>query len=63
MRIVTISDIFDALAARDRPYKKAVSSDKALDILRAEARRGSIDADLLELFIEGKVYINALKKT
>ncbi|MGH9317425.1 MAG: HD domain-containing phosphohydrolase [Thermoanaerobaculia bacterium] len=63
VRIVTISDIFDALAARDRPYKKAVSSDKALDILRAEAGRGSIDADLLELFIDGKVYINALKKT
>lgn len=63
VRMVTISDIFDALAARDRPYKKAVSSDKALDILRAEAKRGSIDADLLELFIEGKVYVNALKKT
>jgi HD-GYP domain-containing protein (c-di-GMP phosphodiesterase class II) len=62
VRMVTISDIFDALAARDRPYKKAVSSDRALDILRSQAKSGSVDAELLELFIEGKVYIHALKR-
>ncbi|HEY7863297.1 MAG TPA: HD domain-containing phosphohydrolase, partial [Thermoanaerobaculia bacterium] len=43
VRMLTISDIFDALAARDRPYKKAVPHEKALDILRAESRRGTID--------------------
>ena len=62
VRVVTISDIFDALAARDRPYKKAVSSEKALDLLRTEAKRGAIDAHLLDLFIEGRVYIEALKE-
>ena len=56
VRVVTISDIYDALAARDRPYKKAVPDDRALDILRGEARRGVIDSDLLELFIGGEVY-------
>ena len=61
VRAVTISDIYDALAARDRPYKKAVPSDRALDILRLEARRGVIDGPLLDLFIEGKVYIAALQ--
>jgi HD-GYP domain-containing protein (c-di-GMP phosphodiesterase class II) len=61
VRAVTISDIYDALAARDRPYKKAVPNDRALDILRSEARRGVIDRDLLDLFIEGKVYVEALK--
>ncbi|MEE9264232.1 MAG: HD domain-containing phosphohydrolase [Vicinamibacteria bacterium] len=55
-RMMTISDIFDALAARDRPYKKAVPTDQALDILKGEAQAGQVDADLLELFIEAKVY-------
>ena len=56
VRAITISDIYDALAARDRPYKKAVPSDRALDILRDEARRGVVDTALLDLFIEAKVY-------
>jgi HD-GYP domain-containing protein (c-di-GMP phosphodiesterase class II) len=60
VRMLTISDIFDALAARDRPYKKAVPHDRALDILRAEARRGKIDSDLLQLFIDAKIYETAL---
>ncbi len=60
VRAITISDIYDALAARDRPYKKAVASDRALEILQEEARRGVIDADLLHLFIEAKVYEAAL---
>ena len=41
VRMMTIADIFDALTESDRPYKKAVPADKALDIIRAEARRGS----------------------
>jgi HD-GYP domain-containing protein (c-di-GMP phosphodiesterase class II) len=60
VRSITISDIYDALAARDRPYKRAVPNDRALDILRSEAKRGAIDAQLLELFIGEKVYLNAL---
>lgn len=62
VRALTISDIYDALAARDRPYKKAVPNDRALDILRAEAKRGLIDTDLLDLFIEAKVFETALQK-
>jgi hypothetical protein len=61
VRALTISDIYDALAARDRPYKKAVPDDRAIDILNAEARRGVIDRDLLDLFIDGKVYLKALQ--
>jgi HD-GYP domain-containing protein (c-di-GMP phosphodiesterase class II) len=60
VRAITISDIYDALAARDRPYKKAVPNDRALDILRDEARLGRIDSDLLDLFIEAKIYVTAL---
>lgn len=55
-RIMTISDIYDALTAWDRPYKKAVPPEKALDILHLEAKDGHIDSELLKVFIEGEVY-------
>ncbi|MBI2554035.1 MAG: HD domain-containing protein [Candidatus Rokubacteria bacterium] len=55
-KIMTISDIFDALTAADRPYKKAVPLDRALDILQYEKKAGAIDGDLLTLFIDAKVY-------
>ncbi|HET8579027.1 MAG TPA: HD domain-containing phosphohydrolase [Methylomirabilota bacterium] len=50
-RMMTISDIFDALTASDRPYKAAVSAERALDILDHERRSGAIDSALLDLFI------------
>src|SRR5947208_2086071 len=55
-RMMTISDIYDALTAQDRPYKRAVSTDRALDILTTEVNEGQLDADLFKLFIEGKVF-------
>jgi len=56
VRMLTISDIFDALAARDRPYKSAVPAERALAILEEEARRGSIDPELLRIFVEAGVW-------
>ena len=55
-RMMTISDIYDALTASDRPYKRAVSTDRALDILHMEAKEGMLDPHLLKVFIDGKVY-------
>ena len=55
-RIMTIADIFYALTASDRPYKKAVPASKALDILRDEVKEGKVDSALLHLFIDAKVY-------
>ena len=55
-RMMTISDIYDALTAQDRPYKRAVSTDRALEILSHEVKEGQLDSDLFKLFIEGKVY-------
>ncbi len=55
-RMMTISDIYDALTAADRPYKRAVPLDKALDILKSEANAGHLDSGLLDLFVEAKVY-------
>ncbi len=55
-RMMTISDIYDALTAPDRPYKLAVSTERALDILDSEARANKIDAALLKVFIESGAY-------
>ena len=55
-RMMTISDIYDALTAQDRPYKRAVPQAKALDILKGEAAEGKLDADLLDVFIAKRVY-------
>ena len=55
-RMMTIADIYDALTATDRPYKRAVSRDRALDILTGEARDGMLDGDLLRTFIEARIY-------
>jgi HD-GYP domain-containing protein (c-di-GMP phosphodiesterase class II) len=55
-RMMTISDIFDALTAQDRPYKRAVPRDRALDIMRQEVSQGQLDGDLFGLFVDGKVF-------
>ena len=55
-RMMTISDIFDALTATDRPYKRAVPLQRALDIMTQEVKGGMLDNDLFQLFVEGKVF-------
>ncbi|MES3006350.1 MAG: HD domain-containing phosphohydrolase [Pseudomonadota bacterium] len=55
-KVMTICDIYDALTASDRPYKTAVSTEKALEIMQNEAAAGAIDGQLLELFISRKIY-------
>jgi len=55
-RMMTISDIFDALSAADRPYKKAVSTDRALQILGFAVKDGELDPNLFQLFVDAKVY-------
>jgi HD-GYP domain-containing protein (c-di-GMP phosphodiesterase class II) len=55
-RIMTIADIFDALTASDRPYKKAVPIERALSIIESEVKAGKCDADLFKVFVQGEVY-------
>lgn len=55
-RIMTIGDIFDALAAGDRPYKKGVSVERALEILGLAVEDHELDSDLFELFKAARVY-------
>lgn len=61
-RMMTISDIYDALTASDRPYKKAVSADRALDIIKMDVKGGKIDPHLFELFISSGIYKIVLPK-
>jgi response regulator RpfG family c-di-GMP phosphodiesterase len=56
-RVMTICDIYDALTAMDRPYKSAMSPDRALEILGDEARAGLIDGDILKVFINARIYL------
>jgi HD-GYP domain-containing protein (c-di-GMP phosphodiesterase class II) len=55
-RMMTIADIYDALTATDRPYKRAVPTERALDILHMEAKEGMLDAVLLEAFVQARVF-------
>ena len=55
-KMMAVSDIFDALTASDRPYKKAVPLDKALDILGFEVKDQHIDGDLVKIFVEARVW-------
>lgn len=54
-RMMAIADIYDALTASDRPYKKAVPHGVAVRILRDEVACGHLDADLLETFVQASV--------
>lgn len=50
VRMLTIADIFDALTAADRPYRKAASPDRAVAILQEEADQRKLDRDLVTIF-------------
>ena len=58
-RMMTVSDIYDALTANDRPYKRAVTTDRAIDILKMEMNDGLLDAALVNVFVESKVFARA----
>ena len=60
-KMMTICDIFDALTASDRPYKRAVPIDRALSILEDCVRAGELDPDLYQLFRQEKVYERAVQ--
>jgi HD-GYP domain-containing protein (c-di-GMP phosphodiesterase class II) len=55
-RMMTIADIYDALVALDRPYKRAVSQERAREILCDEARAGRVDGELLRVFLEAELF-------
>jgi len=56
-RMMTIADIFDALTASDRPYKKALPVERALDIIADEVKRGQVDGSLFGVFVEARPWL------
>jgi len=55
-KMMAISDIYDALTASDRPYKKAMPVEKALDILGFEVKGNKLDPELYKLFVDAKIF-------
>jgi HD-GYP domain-containing protein (c-di-GMP phosphodiesterase class II) len=56
-RVMGIADIFEALTARDRPYKKGKTLTESLEILGKFKQNGHVDPDLFDVFIREKVYL------
>ena len=56
-RMMAIADIFEALTARDRPYKKAKKLSEAIRIMHAMVHEGHIDPELFDLFLRMGVYL------
>jgi response regulator RpfG family c-di-GMP phosphodiesterase len=61
-KMMTISDIYDALVAWDRPYKRAVPVERALSILHDEAGDGKLDKELLSIFVEARIFERTLPR-
>jgi HD-GYP domain-containing protein (c-di-GMP phosphodiesterase class II) len=55
-RVLAVVDIFESLVAKDRPYKPKVPVEKALDILRSDASIGKLDKNVVDFFIEKRIY-------
>ena len=55
-KIIAVADIYEALLAKDRPYKKSIDQIKSLDILKEEASNGRLDNELVRIFIEKRAY-------
>jgi len=61
-KMMAIADIFDSLTAWDRPYKSAMSYEKALNILKYEVKDQHLDKDLVDIFIKSEIYKLVMKK-
>ena len=56
-RILGLADVFEALTARDRPYKPGMTLRQTLDILTSMSEEGHIDPDLLALFLRDRLHL------
>ena len=57
-RIMAIADVWEAVTAKDRPYRPPSDDKKACMIIREEVKSGKLDGDLVELFINNEVWKN-----
>jgi HD-GYP domain-containing protein (c-di-GMP phosphodiesterase class II) len=61
-KILALADIFEALTARDRPYKKGKTLSEAMKIMNFMARDRHIDPELFEIFVKEKIYLDYARK-
>jgi HD-GYP domain-containing protein (c-di-GMP phosphodiesterase class II) len=61
-RILALADVFEALTARDRPYKKPITLSEALNIIGLMVQDGHIDADLFALFVNEQIHVDYAQK-
>lgn len=61
-KMMAIADIFDALTAHDRPYRRAVPIERALAIIEGEVKSGLLDPILVNLFVDARIYQTAYRE-
>ena len=61
-RIIAIADVFEALTAKDRPHRKAMTLSEAFNIMESMVKDNHIDKDLFEFFIKEKIYADYAKR-
>lgn len=61
-RILALADIFEALTAKDRPYKKGQTLHEALKLMKNMVRDQHIDADLFDLFLNDQIYLDYARR-
>lgn len=60
-KIMAIADIFEAITATDRPYKKSNTLSQSIAIMKGMVQRKKIDSEIFTLFIEEKIYLQYAK--
>ncbi len=61
-RILAIADVFEALTAADRPYRKGNTVSGAIRILGFMVKDNHLDGDLYDLFVKEKIYLDYAKR-
>lgn len=61
-RILAIADVFEALTAKDRPYKKGKTLSEAMKILAFMVKDRHIDADIFALFVKERIYLDYARR-
>jgi len=61
-RIIAVADIFEALTAFDRPYRKPIELSNALKILGKMVKDGDLDAEVVRIFLKSNLYLRYAEK-
>jgi len=61
-RIMAIADIFEALTARDRPYKNGKILSECMKIMGSMKKANHIDPDIFDIFVKNKIYLDYAEK-